>query len=702
MGQTTAKQASRDFVALAFLPANAMPKRCATVLKPVLGACVMVASSLIPTATQAQGRPTALAATQASASELRALDQQIDRLVRSGDLRVREEMRDPLLPARRHERLDQYHKGVRIVGGDLTRQIAPDGTVSVLGMFHQGLELETTASLSANEARAAIANAAGGQPFGDVELVVLPLSDGYHLAYYGQAFDGVEIINVFVDADSGQPIRQYSDFVTEIGKGKGTYGDDKKVSAKTLAGTFLADDPLRPSAITTYDMRGDFIRTTNVLNRVVNVATSDIASDVDNDWADSTVVDAHVHAGWYYDFLFKRFGRRGLDDRNLRMAVITHPVRLADISTAPPNVRGLFYINAFFCSTCGPDGRGVIMLGEGAPRGFLAPNLEVKPFAAALDVVAHELTHAVTAQTSRLNGFPFSEAGALNEGFSDIFGIATSFFYQPAGTGPLNANYMSGNALTVPAGAIGRSLADPLSTRYPDHFTGRIIGGDPHFNGLIPGHAFFLAIEGGRNRTSGLTVQGVGAANREQIDKSFFRALTLLMPSGSTFALTRAATIQAARDLYGAGSAAERAITQAWDAVGVQERTVPTAAVNPNPTFGQNASCGVPPVPNWIIGATASAGSSNLRVTQWQLSYFDASGVSLLTSTLSPASFSSAFISCGPGSDRLVANADACSVLCVGLGGRTSGSIQFSFTAVDDAGRTQTATSARVPLAAPR
>ena len=34
-----------------------------------------------------------------------------------------------------------------------------------------------------------------------------------------------------------------------------------------------------------------------------------------------------------------------------------------------------------------------------------------------------------------------------------------------------------------------------------------------------------------------------------QVEKAFFRALTVLMPSGSTFALTRVATIQAARDL---------------------------------------------------------------------------------------------------------------------------------------------------------
>jgi len=41
-------------------------------------------------------------------------------------------------------------------------------------------------------------------------------------------------------------------------------------------------------------------------------------------------------------------------------------------------------------------------------------------------VLAHELTHAVTNATSRLNGFEFSEAGSLNEAFSDIAGNVVS------------------------------------------------------------------------------------------------------------------------------------------------------------------------------------------------------------------------------------------------------------------------------------
>ena len=50
-----------------------------------------------------------------------------------------------------------------------------------------------------------------------------------------------------------------------------------------------------------------------------------------------------------------------------------------------------------------------------------------------------------------------------------------------------------------------------------------------------------------------------------------YRAFTLMMPVGRGLLRPRArVTVQSARDLYGAGSPAERAMTQAWTAVGVQ------------------------------------------------------------------------------------------------------------------------------------
>jgi len=663
--------------------------------------CMLVSSSAL-----AQGHATALSATAASPAELRAWDQQVDSMVRSGELRVRETASDPLLAGRRHERLDQYIRGVRIFGGDLTRQTESNLTVSLFGMLHSGIDLDTTPRLPADAARNAIAGAGGGAAIGDPELVVLPLSDGYHLAYYGRVAAPLDQVSVFVDANSGAVLRQYSEFISEIVAGKGIYGDDKKVSVTSSSGARVANDTMRPGAITTYDMKGDFAHTTNILNVVTPVVPSDIASSADATWTDSIVVDAHVYAGWYYDYLYKRFGRNGIDNNNLRMALFTHPVKLADINTAPSSVVGLYYINAFFCSTCGPNGRGAIVLGEGAPKNYLGPGIEVKPFAAALDVVAHELTHAVTASTARLNGFPYSEAGALNEAFSDVIGVGTEFYYEPAGSAPLQASYLQGRDLTVPAGVIGRNLAVPGATG-ADHYTRRIIGGDPHYNGVILGHAYYLAIEGGTNKTSGLAVQGVGAANREQIEKSFFRALTVLLPSSATFALVRVATIQAARDLYGSGSAAERAITQAWDAVGVQARTDPTATLLPNPAQPYTGVCNGMATPHWLLYVTVSAGSSNLRVTQWKwddhssAEYGNAASLRL-TGTNSGAQFAAAFTGCGPGSDRVVAQSDACALFCADLLGDASGSTQITFTAVDDAGRTLTFATPRVTLSPPR
>ena len=439
----------------------------------------------------------------------------------------------------------------------------------------------------------------------------------------------------------------------------------------------------------------------SILNVFTPVVNSDIASSASTTWTDGAVVDAHVYAGWYYDFLFKRFGRRGIDDNNLRMALFTHPVKLADIGTAPSSILGSYYINAFFCSTCGPNARGAVVFGEGAPRNFLGPGIEVKPFSAALDVVAHELTHAVTAATARLNGFPFSEAGSLNEALSDVFGVSTAFYHEPTGSVALQASYLQGRDLTVPSGLIGRNLANP-APRNADHYTKRVIGGDPHYNGVILGHAFYLAIEGGRNATSGLSVTGVGAANREQIEKSFFRALTALLPSSATFALARDTTIQAARDLYGAGSAAERAITQAWDAVGVQDRTVPTATMLPNPAAVYTGTCTGLATPHWVVYLTVSAGSSNMRITQWTWDDYGRSGSLQSHSTYSAAQFAQSFNACGPGSDRVAAQSDACSAFCTALRGDPNGSAQLTFTAVDDAGRTQTFGTARVTLSPPQ
>ena len=148
--------------------------------------------------------------------------------------------------------------------------------------------------------------------------------------------------------------------------------------------------------------------------------------------------------------------------------------------------------------------------------------------------------------------------------------ISVEFFFQPAGSGNLRADYLMERTYFVRVESARRPILRPKPTRSLfASFYGTDDNGGVHINSGIANNAFYLAIEGGTNRTSGQSVQGVGAGNREQIERVFYRAFTQMLPANATFSIARAATIQSARDIFGSNSAAERAVTQAWTAVGV-------------------------------------------------------------------------------------------------------------------------------------
>ena len=65
-------------------------------------------------------------------------------------------------------------------------------------------------------------------------------------------------------------------------------------------------------------MKGNYQRTIQYLNNAIQLGQADLATDSDNDWTDGAVVDAQVHAGWTYDYFFKRHNRRGLDNHEHR------------------------------------------------------------------------------------------------------------------------------------------------------------------------------------------------------------------------------------------------------------------------------------------------------------------------------------------------------------------------------------------------
>jgi len=528
---------------------------------------VLSTALLTPAHLSAQAGTGARAVTATAGRDVRAWDAQISRMVRDGQLRSRGEQADLILEGRSHERLDQFHQGVRVFGGELVRQADGGQTVSVFGSVYTGIRIDTDPALSPQDAATIVAALAGAAIGPDLapELVVLPRDEGgYALTYRLRVLTAEDLAVFFVDAGTGELVLRYSDLQTTIGTGQGVHNDTKKMSTTVRNGTYMAIDGMRPPAIYTYDLKGNLARTQAYLNGLLTLNDTDVAADADNQWSDTAAVDAHAYAGWTYDYLYKRFNRQGLDNRNLTMTSIVHPVRREDWASVPSSVLNLYYLNAFYA------GRGIMVYGEGLPPGVTKGGREWNYFSGAIDVVAHELAHGVTDYTSDL--IYRNESGALNEAFSDIIGTSVEYFFQQAGSGYLKADYLLGEDLSAPSGAF-RSMANPQAYGDPDHYSKRYTGtadnGGVHDNSGIANHAFYLAIEGGVNRTSGLAVQGVGAANREKIEKVFYRGFTQFLPANATFSMARAATLQAARDLYGAGSDVERAVEQAWTAVGV-------------------------------------------------------------------------------------------------------------------------------------
>src|SRR5262249_40334570 len=150
-------------------------------------------------------------------------------------------------------------------------------------------------------------------------------------------------------------------------------------------------------------------------------------------------------------------------------------------------------------------GDGFIYYGDGDGKLF-------NYLAGGLDVVGHELTHGVTDYTSRLEYH--DEPGALNEAFSDIMGTSIEFFFEKAKPPQKGPNLVMGEDVTLIAPGYIRSLQNPIANGNPDHYSLRqyigtkIDNGGVHVNSTIVSHAFYLAVAGGTNRVSGISVTG--------------------------------------------------------------------------------------------------------------------------------------------------------------------------------------------------
>jgi len=244
--------------------------------------------------------------------------------------------------------------------------------------------------------------------------------------------------------------------------------------------------------------------------------------------------------------LFTDLGRSSFDDRGATVVATVHYERNYD--------------NAFWDGT-------QLVFGDGDGTVF-------DRFTKPIDVLGHELSHAVTQYTADL--VYQGQSGALNESMSDVFGACIK--QRHLGQDAASADWLVGEGIFLPGinGRALRSMTDP-GTAYDDPAIGKdpqvgsmadyVVTNDDnggvHLNSGIPNRAFTIA------------ARAIGGESWSVAGRIWYAALTSGLSGNSDFATFAAATVAAAGEHAGA-------VEDAWREVGVIGGGAP-APVTPEP-----------------------------------------------------------------------------------------------------------------------
>jgi hypothetical protein len=158
--------------------------------------------------------PGLVAVTAETAADLADWDARITRMLRAGELRVREVTPDGAVKGRTQQRLTQIYRGVPVFGGDVTRSLEGGRTVGILGALYTDIALEPVPTLTRADATAIFDHLTTGSagPGRTPELMVLPTDDGeYVLTYRARIATKNDVEMMFIDADTGDVVLTFSD-----------------------------------------------------------------------------------------------------------------------------------------------------------------------------------------------------------------------------------------------------------------------------------------------------------------------------------------------------------------------------------------------------------------------------------------------------------------------------------------------------------
>ena len=406
-----------------------------------------------------------------------------------------------------HVRFQQYLHDLPVVGGELT--VHADGVSGrVTAVTGKFVTGETLASEPAVEGDAALTTVLAALPADAVSTDVPDL---------------VYVVTADAAALAWQAEVTYT---SEDGPERDI------VFADALTGELVARHPQHHRAL---------VRKVYTANNGQSLPGVQIADPANS--ADLSVKDAFNYSGTTYNFYKDRFGRDSFNGGGATMHSSVH--------------YGVGYDNAFW------DGSQMVY-GDGSGQYFSS-------LARDLDIVAHELTHAVTQYEANLTYQ--NESGALNEGWSDIMAASVQAHVNGGVVSDATWKLAEGSWTPNTPGDAMRYMADPVADGqsydfWPSRYVGGQDNGGVHLNSGIANLAFKLLVTGGvhpRGKTAN-NVTGIGITKASKI---FYEALANNLSANATFQDARNATATAASAIHGAASPEVTAVHAAWTAVGV-------------------------------------------------------------------------------------------------------------------------------------
>jgi Zn-dependent metalloprotease len=460
-----------------------------------------------------------------------------------------------------HTRMERSYHGLPVVGGDVVVHQAPGATWEGASQtLVQPLRLSTSPGVTVRAAsRQALAKAPATRGISGAEressrLVVDATSGTGRLAWEvvtgGKQADGTPSrLATYVDARTGKVLWREQQIENVDGTGQSLYSGTVPLQLTQSGSTYQLKDPTRGNTYTTDLNNKEDSFLCQLLGSGCQTGTTFTSPDTSfgtgaTSIRESAAVDAQYGTNMTWDFYKSTFGRNGIFGTGAGSYNRVH--------------YGSGYVNAFWDGTKMTYGDG-----DGVSYGPLV----------SLDVAGHEMSHGVTENSANLSYS--GESGGLNEATSDIFGTMVEFYAANASD---PGDYLIGEQFDLAHHLGLRRMDDPDSDGSSlNCWSSSAKNVDVHYSSGIGNHFFYLLAEGSGTKTiggvahasttcNGSSVTGIGRDAAAQI---WYRALTVYMTSKTNYAGARTATLNAATDLYGSGSAQYAAVAAAWSAVSV-------------------------------------------------------------------------------------------------------------------------------------